>query len=936
MKFRKILIVILFVFVSVLPYGCKKGEKTEINEITLDNVFNQSENNYLLCFLDTSSNSNTIKEKLVNYANSTNKNKLAYNIYVCYDAKVSDDINLIGVTDYQDIEIKNIPTLVKVTSQDNKKTVSLFYDSITDINSYIYGLEEGYRLKFNLKGGKITEEYNDYFNESYNYSLPCPEKEGFVFAGWTYNGKIVTSLDNHDYELEATWESEFDYNYLEDKEIFDQTEETYLVLFIKDDCPYCEKIKNKVLSFMAIDKDKNKLYVVNLKKDGLRSTILRSYQGLNGQSDDGDIYVDGVEKWDDLYISGTPTLIKVNTADNKKYSRYLEIGATKVVNMFNKILLSKNDTKYTINIDLGYDNKKTTLTFSEWEDIKLPAFTREGYTFVCFEENGEVIDKFVKKNYNIKVVWGKLEYTKDENIFSMSGNYLVLFMISNDSNFDNIKSNVMSYMYKSNIEKYKGTNKLYVVNLKDGDNVSKIYRTFSKDVLVKVDGATTIDELYIYKTPLLVEIKNGVAKLCAETTTEIIDALENFLVKDGVKGDTNLYEISFDINYDVEYNGEIVNKIPSVWLYKWQTLESLPVIKKEGSTLLYWSLNDKEVSTIKGQKALLKPVWINKDYYEEIQDKEVFNQKENRYLVYFMKDGCTYCEQTKPSVLEYVSKASTDKYKNSPKIYVINLKTNGVKSLILRSYDNESGTYVDGVTEFKGLYIPSTPTLIEVSGDVPTASLLAIGKTNVINALNKELTTTNKPIGEKKAYTINIDLGYDNLKETISFYNGNDVALPSYEREGYVLVSYEENGLKINSFSNRNYNIKCNWVSKENYKTIEEENIFNAKENRYYILFIKNSNTKIDEILELAIKCQYTYDIPLYVVNLEKKTISRPYKGDDGEGYNNKFYVSKARSVEELYIYVSPTIIEINKGKDNKILGSFSAEVIKYLNNLLS
>lgn len=929
MKSKRILLFLILLMLSVIFMSCKKGEKTELQEISKENIFNQENNEYLVCFVDKEIKS--VEKTLKNYTDSSAKDKVAYNVYVVTDISEKNTINVIdGVNNYQDIRIKEFPTLAKAINNNGKKELEYICCNLQNIEKYLNGLTEKYKITFKLNGGKFDNSVEKEFSEPSKYILPTPTKKGYVFAGWYENGKLITELTFKEYKLEAKWTETFDYTYIEDKDVFNQEESDYLVYFMKDDCPYCEKIKNTVLSYMYLSQDNLKLYVVNLRKDGVKSDILRQYSGSDGQSEDKDIFVDGVTKWDELYISGTPTLIKVSGNGNEKYSRFVAIGATSVTKKLWQILSSKDKEGYSVTI--SDDNLNVTYSFANWEKVVLPKMNKEGYSFICYEEDGKVVDYFNKRNYVLKVVWGNYEFTNDVDIFEKTEDkYLVYFMKDDCPYCEKIKDDVLKYIYKSGKELYKGTRKLYVVNLKSNEYTSSIYKTYNGNTL-HIDNAKSVEELYIAQTPTLIEINNKIATLSAETSSSVIEALENYLVIDGKEGDTNLYEISFELDTQVLYEGVLVNSIPSVKLHKWQTLDTLPEISKEDYILLGWQLDDETITSITGQNAVLKPLWASSKYYEEIEDNQIFNQKENRYFVYFMKDGCTYCEKAKPKVLEYASNANTSKYKNSPKVYVVNLKKNGKSSKILREYtDNESGTFVDGAKTWDELYIPSTPTLIEISGEVPTAKLVAIGTTNVVNTLNKSLTTSSTEIGQKESYTITIDLDYDNKSISIKFFNPDNVTLPDLEREGYIFVGLTENGTEITNFEKRNYNVKANWVKLTDYKSLNQDDVFNGEEESYYVLFIKKDSRDFDEIIKKVIISQYQEKVPIYVVETTGASFVRPYTGTDGEGYNNKFYVSSSKSIKDLYIYVVPCIIKINKGSYNQIIASFSKDVTQTL-----
>ena len=442
MKSKRILLIIMMLLLNIMFINCKKGEKTDLNIIISNQIFNQKNSEYLVCFTDKDNKS--LDKILKDYTESTNKDKVAYNVYVVKDLTQKNSVNVLdGIKSLKDIKIKEYPTLVKVTTVKGEKEIKYVCSQLQNINNYLNGLLSKYKITYKLNGGKLENDVTKEFSEPSEYVLPTPTKNGYVFGGWYEDNKLVTELDSKSYKLEAKWVDKFDYTYIEDKEIFNQKETNYLVYFMKDDCPYCEKIKNTVLTYIYLSQNSAlKLYVVNLKSDGLRSDILRQYTGIEGQSDDKDIYVDGVTKWNELYISGTPTLIKISEENNERYSRFITIGATNVSKKLWEILSSKDKDGYKVNVN--YDNINLSYSFESWERIVLPKITKDGLTLVCYEENGQVIDYFVKRNYELKPVWGEYEFINDTDIFDMPDDkYLVYFMKNDCPYCEGIKQSVL-------------------------------------------------------------------------------------------------------------------------------------------------------------------------------------------------------------------------------------------------------------------------------------------------------------------------------------------------------------------------------------------------------------------------------------------------------------------------------------------------------------
>lgn len=926
--------IIVLIIIGIMLIGCTKGQKTKFEKIIKEEIFSQEDTAYFVCFVDDSEDSKETINILQKYANDTTKGKKEYNVYYVDNMVISNQEVLDDVTNAKDLSVTTFPTLIKVYTSNGEKKSMLVGKTVSTIEQLVNGLIKAYKIKYSLNGGKFQTTVTNKFNECYEYVLPTPVKDGYTFGGWQEKRNIVTTLDAKDYTLEAVWVSEKAFNYIEDKDIFKQAEETYLVYFIKDGCTYCQKTEASVLSYSYLSEEKNtpKIYVVNLKEDGVKSSILRTYSGSNGQGDDKDTYVNGLTVWNELYIPATPTLIEIKAIDNQKQSFFLTTGTTNIQKKLNQIL-SDDGIEYTMEIDLGYDDKKLTYTFKSWEEICAPELSRTDYVNIFFEENGQIITNFAKKNYNLKAIWARYEYLDDEKVFQASNDdkYLIYFMKDDCTYCEKIKLDVLQYIYLQSLEEYNYIYKLYVVNLKTKDKTSSIYKKNEAGDDVFVEGAQTVDELYVTSTPTLIEIDNGKAKLISKGASSTQEALQSFLNQNT----TDQNEINFNLDGEVIYNGIKVTNIPSIKVYSWQEYSSFPTITREGYYFAGWMLDGEIITSTKGQTVTLEPKWISEEYYHEIKDYEIFNQKETKYLVYFMKDGCAYCEKTKASIISYIDKSNSSN-ENALKLYIVNLKSSEYISSILRTYsDADDGTYVNGVTLWSDLYISSTPTLIEIAGDTLTAELKAIGTTNVINALQEAL-ENNETISVRKEYTAMIDYGYDNKQEIVKFYDGNNLTLPEISRDGYIFIGYSYNNEIITSFENKNYELKVVWAEKGKINTIKDTDVFNQQEESYYIVFITPKMAKYEEIIDLIIKYQnLNKDKLLYVVDISNSIINRAYNKSGGEGYNNKFYCTKAREYDELYIYATPSIIEINKNNDNRYIGAYSSEVISYLTKII-
>ena len=120
---------------------------------------------------------------------------------------------------------------------------------------------------------------------------------------------------------------------IRESQIFTQEQDEYFIYFHRDNCSGCETVKTQVYHYNFLTtKDDNliKIYSHNLEKEGEKSYIYRTYEGEDGQGDKNHFYVDGVIHWNDLYIPGTPGLIKIETIDGVKTAKYICQGAAKI------------------------------------------------------------------------------------------------------------------------------------------------------------------------------------------------------------------------------------------------------------------------------------------------------------------------------------------------------------------------------------------------------------------------------------------------------------------------------------------------------------------------------------------------------------------------------------------------------------------------------
>ena len=143
MKSKRILLIIMMLLLNIMFINCKKGEKTDLNIIISNQIFNQKNSEYLVCFTDKDNKS--LDKILKDYTESTNKDKVAYNVYVVKDLTQKNSVNVLdGIKSLKDIKIKEYPTLVKVTTVKGEKEIKYVCSQLQNINNYLNGLLSKY------------------------------------------------------------------------------------------------------------------------------------------------------------------------------------------------------------------------------------------------------------------------------------------------------------------------------------------------------------------------------------------------------------------------------------------------------------------------------------------------------------------------------------------------------------------------------------------------------------------------------------------------------------------------------------------------------------------------------------------------------------------------------------------------------------------------
>ena len=180
-----------------------------------------------------------------------------------------------------------------------------------------------------------------------------------------------------------------------------------------------------------------------------------------------------------------------------------------------------------------------------------------------------------------------------------------------------------------------------------------------------------------------------------------------------------------------------------------------------------------------------------------IEDKEIFNQVEEEYYVYFYKQNCKYCEDCFDIINKYLNN------ENDIKLYVCDITNSG----IARLYEGENGQgtsghyFVNGVTEYRYLYISGAPSLIKITNKV--SEFVTSGRSSIKqyfnNIHNHKFKDGKCSCGEKEEYNV---IFYNDNNEIIKeekVKHGSSATPPFVFKDTYFLVSWDKDLNNITS-----------------------------------------------------------------------------------------------------------------------------------------
>ena len=385
--------------------------------------------------------------------------------------------------------------------------------------------------------------------------------------------------------------------------------------------------------------------------------------------------------------------------------------------------LPLGDTR-TITYDLDGGTVEGTLkeSYKDNEEFDLPNPTKEGYIFVGWYDGEKFVEKLNGKDYSLKAIFIEpFEYTtiEDKMIFNQEETeYFVYIYRDGCSWCSKIKNDVLKYITKIGFDNYKSSTKVYIINLTQDGNRSKMFRTYTGedgealDSSFYVSKATKYDEIYLASTPALLKVNANndlvQATLLANGASKVVKEMNNGLVfgtEEPAK--RSHYTITYDLNGGTT-ESELVTKF-----YSWSKI-TLPIPIKNNCVFVGWYEGDELVTILDNKDYNLVAKWKEFQAPTTISATEIFDQDEDVYYICFMSHDLSYFED-----LENIVARFNLINNEGIVVYFVDMDDEASKK-IKRSYTGEGGQgatgrfYVDGVTAYDELYIPKNNGLIEI------------------------------------------------------------------------------------------------------------------------------------------------------------------------------------------------------------------------------
>ena len=128
------------------------------------------------------------------------------------------------------------------------------------------------------------------------------------------------------------------------------------------------------------------------------------------------------------------------------------------------------------------------------------------------------------QDYNLVANWIEIEdieRLEENDIFSKNGSYYIYFLKEQDDN-----QRMLDVISKYNaLSKNYNVPPIFIVDLEQCKMIYRVYN--SEENTYHVDGAKSIDEMYVSRKKSLIIIENKEAKFIGDTYKSIVEYLEN-------------------------------------------------------------------------------------------------------------------------------------------------------------------------------------------------------------------------------------------------------------------------------------------------------------------------------------------------------------------------------------------------------------------------
>ena len=378
------------------------------------------------------------------------------------------------------------------------------------------------------------------------------------------------------------------------------------------------------------------------------------------------------------------------------------------------------DRSISFDLDGGETSDELFTTFKASDDKELPSASKEGYIFVGWFDGEIFVEKLEDKDYQLKAIFiepFEYETISETMLFNQEETEYFIYIYRDGCSWcSKIKEDVQKYIYKTSIDSYKSSTKVYVINLTQDGQRSKIFRTYDQDDYDEgfegffVNKAKKYDEIYIPSTPALlkVEAKNEdvSVKVLAKGASVVVSEMNKELrVGTEEPEKRKHYSIEYQLNGG-SVDGDLINVF-----YSWSNI-ILPNPKKEGSIFIGWFENNERITVLDNKDYILEAKWADLVTPEMILASDIFNINEDKYYIMFINEE-------KEEYDDIVDVSARFNIIFDEKVYFVDILSKE-NSSIKRSYTGEDGQsstgrfFVDGVSNWEDLYIPKAFGLIEI------------------------------------------------------------------------------------------------------------------------------------------------------------------------------------------------------------------------------